>query len=496
MGHDHGPGSPAGAPQGVGQSHRPPLVSWLAVALGLALAAGLLVAFRGRFAPGQELAAYPGRTLACGMVLAGLLYLQLVPLIQADAGLRGRALRQRLRFIVAVGLGLRLAMLWSVPALEDDYNRYLWDGGVTAHGHNPYRYPPAEAGETGTGPDALKALATDAEPVHGRINHPNLRTIYPPVAQATFALAHLAEPWSLLAWRLVCLTGEIATLGLLQLLLSDLRRSPLWVALYWWNPLAIKELMNSAHMEAILLPLVLAALLLSIRQRPFAATGMLALAAGTKLWPVLLAPLLWRQLLNAPRHLVCAAAILAGACAVWLVPPWIAGFGDDSGFAAYATYWKTNSALMPTLERVLVLARLGAEGSITVGRAARVLVGLTLVGVVLRLAWRPVVGPQDLVDRATLSVAALYLLSPSQFPWYLMWLQPLLCLTPMRGWLLATVLLPVYYVSFSFYAADRAWLFRDGIVWIIWLPIWGVLLYDAWHRRRLGGGGANALNDP
>jgi hypothetical protein len=152
------------------------LVSWRLVAWGLALAAGLLVANRGRFASGQELAAYPARMLALGMVLAGALYLCLLPLIRADVGLRGRALLRRLGMVVLVGFGLRVMMLWSTPALEDDYNRYLWDGGVTANGHNPYRYPPAEGGETGTGPETLKSLATDAEAIHGRINHPNLRT--------------------------------------------------------------------------------------------------------------------------------------------------------------------------------------------------------------------------------------------------------------------------------------------------------------------------------
>jgi hypothetical protein len=75
------------------------------------------------------------------------------------------------------------------------------------------------------------------------------------------------------------------------------------------------------------------------------------------------------------------------------------------------------------------------------------------------------------------------LLSPSQFPWYLIWLQPLLCVRPERGWLLATALVPLYYVSFYFYATDRAWMFREIIVWAIWLPIWATLIKDALDRR-------------
>ena len=269
---------------------------WLVIAAGLGLLAMLLVLFRDRFGGERELIEYPARGLALGLVLAGLLFLRLIPLIQRDAGLKGRSLRRRLALVVLVGLGLRVLLLWSTPALEDDYYRYLWDGGVTASGHNPYKHAPSDAGEDGVAPDAINALAKAAGVVHSRINHPDLRTIYPPVAEAFFALAYWAEPWSLLAWRLICLGGELATLGLLLALLREVRRSPLWVAVYWWNPVVIKELINSAHMEAILMPFVLAALLLSARRRPLWATAALAMAAGAKLWPVILAPLIHRLL--------------------------------------------------------------------------------------------------------------------------------------------------------------------------------------------------------
>jgi alpha-1,6-mannosyltransferase len=456
---------------------------WLAIAAGFVMLGAVLLVFRGQFGGERELIEYPARWLAAGLVLAGLLFLRLIPLIQRDAQLSGRRLRDRLVMVLLVGLALRVLLLWSTPALEDDYYRYLWDGGVTANGHNPYRHAPSQAGEDGTAPADLKALAAAADIVHSRINHPDIRTIYPPVAEAFFALAYLTEPWSLLAWRLICLGGELATLGLLLALLRDLQRSPLWVAVYWWNPLVMKELMNSAHMEAVLMPLVLAALLLAVRHRPLAATAALALAAGTKLWPVILAPLIWRHLLATPRQLVVAVGLLGTACALWAVPPLLAGFGDDSGFVAYATHWKTASAVMPNLERLLAVLSPFQADATTINRAARVLVGVLLAGIVVWLARKPIVSPQDLIERTLWTVAALYLLSPSQFPWYLIWLQPLLCLRPERGWLLATVLVPLYYVSFYFYATDQAWIFRDGVVWLIWLPIWAVLIRDALGRR-------------
>jgi alpha-1,6-mannosyltransferase len=452
---------------------------WMAIAAGLGVLAAALVLARSQFGGERELIDYPARWLAAGLVLAGLLFLGLVPLIHADEALKRRPLRRRLRLVVVVGLALRVGLLWSTPALEDDFYRYLWDGGVSASGHNPYRHAPDEAGEDGVAPDALNALARAAGVVHSRINHANLKTIYPPVAQASFVVAHWAEPWSLLAWRLVCLSGELVTLGLLLTLLRDLGRSPLWVAMYWWNPVVIKELINSAHMEAILMPFVLAALLLVVRRRPLWATVALALAAGAKLWPVILAPLIWRQLLATPRLLVAAISLLGSACVVWAALPVVAGLGDDSGFVAYATHWKTASAIMPNLERLLgvLLTSFNVEAQ-SISRVSRLLVGLVLGGLIIRIAWAPVTGSQDFMERALVTIASLFLLSPSQFPWYLIWLQPLLCVRPVRGWLLATVLLPLYYVSFYFNATDRAWIFREVVVWAIWVPIWALLIWD------------------
>jgi hypothetical protein len=38
-------------------------------------------------------------------------------------------------------------------------------------------------------------------------------------------------------------------------------------------------------------------------------------------------------------------------------------------------------------------------------------------------------------------------------------------------------------VSFYYYATDRAWVFREVVVWLIWLPIWAILIKDNLDRR-------------
>ena len=95
-----------------------------------------------------------------------------------------------------------------------------------------------------------------------QINYPSLRTIYPPVAQIGFAAAFLTELWSLSAWR--GLASKLVTVVLCLGLLSRFSRPAFWVVLYWWNPLLVKELINSEHMAAVPTSLLMTALYLFV----------------------------------------------------------------------------------------------------------------------------------------------------------------------------------------------------------------------------------------
>lgn len=444
----------------------------------LALAAGLALASP-RFGYDVAVRDMPVLWFAGGMALAGALYLFLPRLISATARHASALARPLLWLVLGAGLLMRLVLFASEPVLEDDFQRYLWDGAVVAHGLNPYATAPEAAKTADPRTTTLGRLAQESGPVLGRINHPHLRTLYPPAAQGTFALAHLISPFSLTAWRGVVLALDLATVGLLLLLLKDLGRSPLWAALYWWNPIVVKELANSAHMDAVVLPLVLAGLLLAIRGRLLAATGGMLLAAGAKIWPLLLLPLLWRPLLAKPKRLAAAVALTIAAAGLFAAPIIAAGLDGSSGLVAYASQWKTNSALFPLLES-LTGSIVGFAGfaALSPGALARTAIALALGALALWLARTSCPDARELVTRALVLVAGLFLLSPAQFPWYYLWLLPLLACRPVPGLLLATATLPLYYSAFYFLARDSYAVFTDWVLWAVWLPVWAMLARD------------------
>ena len=458
--------------------------SWWIVWLVLLAHALVLVAFGWMFEHHRFLKDTPIVTLAAGLISAGMIALVLPSLICSSAGAPESQRRRLLLGVIAGGLLLRLLMFWTPPALESDFYRYLWDGALTATGHNPYAYVPSKL-ELPQVPQSVRDLAFEAGYVHERINHAELRTIYPPVAQAFFALAYRAETWSLTAWRLICLLCELATLGALYGLVRQFERSPLWLAIYWWNPLVVKELMNSAHMEAVLVPLLAGATFLAASRRPVAASIALALATGVKVWPILLVPIVLRSLLSEPRRLVVALAAVAIIVLACAVPPILSGLGESSGIEAYATRWDRNGGLIVILNGLFSLSM----GTDLANQVARLLVVLVAGVAALVIAWRRVDSQQDLVWRMMLLALIVLLLSPAQYPWYIAWVMPFMVVTPMYGVFVMAASMPLYYTSFYFQFIGQTWMFQNIVVFTIWLPVWTVL---ALELRALGTVGRTA----
>src|SRR5687768_4890595 len=88
-----------------------------------------------------------------------------------------RTYRQKLRTgtILLVLMLLRLPLAFHPSSLSPDLYRYRWDGRVALAGHSPYRYPPADS-----------RLATLRDPSFPRIEHREIRSVYPPWAQLLF----------------------------------------------------------------------------------------------------------------------------------------------------------------------------------------------------------------------------------------------------------------------------------------------------------------------
>lgn len=389
-----------------------------------------------------------------------------------------------LSWLILLGLLARLGMFTSIPVLEDDHYRYLWDGGVLANGFNPYRYSPQEVLDKNARhiPAALRQLANDADPIPKRISYPWLRTIYPPLSQCAFALAHMIRPWSLSAWRLVLLMMDLLTLYMVFTILSRLNLPLTGLVIYWWNPLLIKEIYNSGHMDVLIFPFILGALRFSIQRGHLLASGALGFAVGVKLWPVILLPIVLRPVLRKPKRLFLA--ILAFACIsmVVLLPFLLSGLGAGSGFVAYQKSWEMNDALfLLILWFVQFTQKMLSTYAFSAHLLTRALVAGILFFWIFWVLRKDDDDPLEISRRFLLVVAALFLLSPTQFPWYYLWLLPFLAIHAQTSLLLLTPLLSLYYMRSHFSARGMANFHDSGIVWLEFVPVWALLIWE-WYK--------------
>ena len=407
-----------------------------------------------RFYYEADIARAPVFEFVLSQVLAGLVFLALVKVIP-----RQEYTHRVFLITLIIGLVLRLLLFGSQPILEIDFYRYLWDGAVTANGFNPYLLAPGMVTESGN--TDLQILATDAGPVISRINYAELRTIYPPLTQLVFAVAYLLDEWSLGAWRIALLVFDIATLYLILEILKQLNRSSYWVLIYWWNPLVIHESYNTLHMDILVLPMLLLAMLLIIRHRFIFASAVLALAAGFKLWPLLLLPFALRPLLSKPRELLVSLVAISAISFIVIGPLIYYGLGIDSGLQNYSTNWLRNSAFFPLLD--LLLSSLAIP--------SRIFIALCIGSLAFYLNRHENTNPDQILTKACWLVAILFFLSPTQFPWYTIWFVPLLCFYPQPALILLSALLPIYYLRFYFTAQGGAEIFDDYIIWLQYIPV-------------------------
>ncbi len=217
-----------------------------------------------------------------------------------------------LRAGLVAALLLRLLWLPARPALSDDYHRFRWDGLLVAQGVNPYQYRPDELVPEGTASQHLAPLADSlftGSPVavqatlaslYSRLNSPHYYSVYPPICQLVYGTASglfpAHERAAVLLMRLVLLLAEAAMAVVLVQLLRAFRLPAHRALWYLLNPLVIVELTGNLHFEGLMICLTLLALGLLVRGRWQLSAGVLGLAVGTKLLPLLMLPLLVRRL--------------------------------------------------------------------------------------------------------------------------------------------------------------------------------------------------------
>jgi hypothetical protein len=346
--------------------------------------------------------------------------------------------RPALMLVLLIGVAVRVAALAGPPTTSDDLYRYAWDGRVQAAGIDPYRYPPSApqlAGlrESWLWPDPAGCAALIRPPGCTRINRPDVRTIYPPVAEAWFRAVYrvtgIASRYK--SWQVAGLVADLMTLGLLVAGLRRWGRDPRWVALYALSPAPVLEFVTNGHVDGLALMFTVAAIALAVPALPKAGDGkaaagrdlavglLIGAAALVKLYPaILLVALLGlpriRPWLSAVRSPAAAALLTLVTYLPHVLRAGVHVLGYLPGYLREEHYDQGG--------RFLLAGAVGLHGVAADGLAA-----LAVAGAVGWVAWRR----PDPTMAASALIAVLVLTTTPVQPWYAV---SLLAWAAFTGW--------------------------------------------------------------
>jgi hypothetical protein len=359
--------------------------------------------------------------------------------------------------IVCFGIVFRLTLLALEPIASDDIYRYIWDGKVQANGIDPYRYAPTDP--------RLSHLRSELLPE--RINHPELKTIYPPLAQGIFLLSYHLGQESPALFKTPLLVAEAMTLWLLLLLLDRMRKPRILVGLYAICPLPIMQFMIDGHVDGFVFPFILLALLLWTHRRNRFSEMILGLAAAVKLLPILFIPVFFKQESRFRR--LYPLLVPMGILAAFYAPSVLIFDGSPfESLGIFTSQWVFNGSIYHLLRPF--------AGS----HQATVLALLVLLGgwvLYLYLTRRP------FVEGLFLTVFGFFLLSPTVQPWYLTWIAVFLPLSFRWSALTFVVLVNLANIVLIEYSETGLWSESWLILVLQYAPVFGILLWEVVGNR-------------
>ena len=423
--------------------------------------------------------------------------------------------------LIAFGLLFRFAVLPSQQIQEDDVYRYLWDGKVFAHGINPFKFAPEEINQYqsikvqnpayflshyGKNDQNELAVLNDlkwesdiALRYMERINHPDVPSIYPPLAQYVFRFSQQINPDSLFTLRIMFLAFDLMGMVFIILALRALNLNQNFSLVYFWSPLMIKETYNSTHLDIIGISCLCVSVYFLIRKRMVGSIFFLALSVLGKFYSAVLLPFYlqrsWflaqenrqRGAITLTLHLILFCTVIT----VLYLPFIDIGGSVFEGLKTYSTHWQSNDSLFAILLYVLKnILKLGMSTEIPIFGSsmifAKSIMALVILGAVAYLITKQgpdTNSPKMWIRNIFMVIVLVFLVSPVQNPWYLCWTVPFLCIFHSRSLISLTGLIGLYYLDFYFDYQDTTQ-YSVLVAWLEYTPFYIYLLWELTRSKK------------
>ncbi len=371
-------------------------------------------------------------------VLLSLLFLFVVKIIRKlDVN------RKLLASLLLSGLLFRIILIPIEPIASDDVYRYIWDGKVQANGINPYAYAPIDT--------PLKQLHSEQLP--SKINHPHLKTIYPPYSQWMFLIAYVIAGENVLGIKLLLLISESLTIIFLFITLKNFRIEEKYILIYALSPLPIIQFFIDAHVDGFGITLLAAFFYFLSANRLLYSYFALGLSIASKLITVMIYPLLMKG--RSIKNFLALIIVPSITVLLMYLPYSINGFPFES-LLIFAQKWYSNGAVFTLFQKIFndnLIARL-----------------FSFSFFFMSFIWL-YFSKKEFKEKVFLIFILFFLFSPVVHPWYITWV--VLITTINFRWsgvvFVSTISISNIY-AMNFILRDR-WEMNDWLLIVEYLPV-------------------------
>ncbi|MCE1189724.1 MAG: hypothetical protein LWX56_11365 [Ignavibacteria bacterium] len=358
---------------------------------------------------------------------------------------------------LAAGFLLRIAFLFAQPTGSDDFHRYIWDGSITAHGVNPYRYAPSAP--------ELQQYATESIP--SKVNFPGMKSIYFPIAQLFFVLAYYIGGYSVWGLKILFLLCEAFTVFFLWRTLNLLEKPKVNLLLYLLSPLAVSQIIVDLHIDGFGIMLLAGFMYFSLSKKFIPATIFLALSILVKPAAVIIVPLYLQVSEKAIRlKIIGILALIVTA----LFIPFFQSANPLAALLMFSKNWTFNGF-------VFNLTFMGIANN----QAARLICGALFVITYSAIFFSSL----SFLKKLYFVQILLLLLSPVVHQWYVLWLLVLLPVIPMSSGVVFAGLISLSIGTVYSYQVWGKWQEFTLLFFLEYLPVVVLLIYELYTEKAL-----------
>ncbi len=353
--------------------------------------------------------------------------------------------------ILFSGLVFRITFISTEPSTSNDVYRYLWEGKVIANGYNPYVLSPDNS--------SLKSLQDN---VYHKVTYKNIPAIYPPASQVVFTISHFVFGESLIGLKIIYLVFELITMIFLLKLLLLKKKKLYLLFLYAWLPLPIMEYFINAHLDVIGLTFFIMYLFYLEKENIWISSITFALAFLSKLFPIILIPLIVKKL--GIKKSIFFTGIFFLVSLIFYIPFIYNDFHILTALTNYLSNWEFNGSVYQILKIFIINTK-----------TVHIICGILLITSILIISFKY----KNFLNAAIGVMICFFAFSSTLYPWYLGWLA---VLNPFVEFY--SVLSLLFTINFSnFTPLAAVWHEYRWVLIVEYVPFYLLLLWDLFENK-------------